>query len=138
MDRRPTVGFSWPFLDEVAGWSIGIASFVAIGSVVVTRGLFFALGCLAASVIDVVMVHIAVQSAIRAVEQERPEAFSGALLLGGRLLVKGALLGLALLVPSVVAFIGTAVGALAFDITLASVGSVLAVRQGFSRFSEGR
>jgi len=52
-------------------------------------------------------------------------------MLGGRFLVKAGLMTLALAIPRLLSFPGTVVGALTFDITLAFVGSILALARGF-------
>lgn len=138
--REPedTVGFSWDFLDEMVRWTLSIAAIVAVVGLVVRRDPSFALGCLLGAIGDVAIVHAAVVSAKSALKERRFDGSSGALLLGGRVLFKGALLAIAVFLPNVLDFFGTVVGVLAYDVTLAVVGSIVALRRGLRDFSESR
>jgi hypothetical protein len=132
------VGFSWGFLRAMSAWTMRLASIAAVVGLIVTRDPAFALGCLVGAGADVLLVRRSSASAERALAENSVAPYSTALLLAGRVVLKAALLGVALLVPQVLDFWGTAIGVLAYDVTLAVVGSILVVKQGMRDVSEGR
>ena len=126
MADEATFGFTWRFLDEMSWWALGIAGAVAIGGALYTRQLSFAVDCLLAIVIDVLLVRVASHRARRGLEEGRIDTAAPLVMVGGRFLVKGGLLLLAISFPHVLSFAGTVVGVLAYDVTLSFVGSVVA------------
>ena len=126
MQVKSTLDFSWGFLEEISWWSLGIAAAISVVASVVTGQAAFALGCMLAAAIDFAFIRAIAGSARREIEEGRPGAGRSSMLFVARLMVKGLLLGLAVLLPQVLSFAGTVVGVLAFDLTLAVVGSVLA------------
>ena len=72
------------------------------------------------------------------IEAGRPGNGSSSVLFGVRLLVKAGLLMLAVLFPQVFSFAGMVVGVLAFDLTLAVVGSLIAATRLIRGSRQGR
>ena len=138
MNGTSVFGFEWDFLDEVAWWAIGVAVIAAIVGTLVTHDAAFASGCLLAAGVDIALVLSASRSARRALESHRVDDVAPMVMLAGRVVVKAALLVLAMVVPHVMGFAGTVAGVLLFDITLALVGSAIAlVRSTRRRPGEG-
>ena len=131
MNTVGTHGFEWGFLDVVSRWSLAIGVLAAGVGAYLTRDTAFAVGCLIAIVIDVGLVWIACRRGQRELELGHIDSVAPIIVLGGRFLVKAGLMTAALVIPHMMSFAGTAVGALTFDITLAFVGSILAVMRGF-------
>jgi hypothetical protein len=132
------MGFSWDFIDEIGWWSLGIGVVLAVVGGYLLGSSAFAVGCLVAVGTDVVLVRIATRRGRRALAEGSGDAVAPTLMLAGRLLVKTALLVVALFVPQDLAFAGTIVGVLTFDVTLALVGSVLAASRTMRHPKEGR
>jgi hypothetical protein len=132
------IGFSWEFLGEMSAWTMRLAALVAVVGLVVTREPQFALGCLVGAGADVWLVKRASRAAQQSLAETGVAPYSTALLLAGRVVLKAALLGAALLFPMVLDFWGTAIGVLAYDATIAVVGSILVVRRGMRDVGEGR
>jgi hypothetical protein len=131
MSETSTFGFSWEFLNQMSIWSLGIAAVAAVGGALVTGRIAFAVSCLVAATIDVLLVRFAVRHAQRTLYFGNVDAMPALLMTAGRLLVKAGLLVLALAAPSIMSFPGTVVGVLTFDVTLSFVGSIVAaVRMG--------
>ena len=131
MDAVGSHGFEWGFLDVVSRWSLGVGVLAAGVGAYLTRDTAFAVGCLIAIAIDVGLVSIACRRGKRELELGHIDSVAPIIVLGGRFLVKAGLMTLALVIPRMLSFAGTAVGALTFDITLAFVGSILALLRGF-------
>lgn len=131
MDAVGLHGFEWGFLDVISRWSLGVGVLAAGIGACLTRNTAFAVGCLIAIAIDVGLVWIACRRGKRELELGQIDAVAPIIVLGGRFLVKAGLLTLALAIPQTMSFAGTAVGAVTFDITLAFVGSILALLRGF-------
>jgi len=123
---RPTLDFSWSFLEEISWWSLGIAAVISAVATVITRHADFALGCMLAASIDFAFIRAIAGTARREIEEGELTTAKSSLLFVVRLMVKAVLLGLAVLLPQVLSFVGTVVGVLAFDLSLAVVGSLLA------------
>ncbi len=70
--------------------------------------------------------------------QVESTAVAPTVMLAGRLIVKAGLLVIAIFVPADLAFTGTVVGALTFDITLVVVGSIIAASRTMRHTKEGR
>jgi hypothetical protein len=138
MPAKRMLDFSWGFLEEISWWSFGIALALSIAATVVTRELTFAFGCMLAAVIDVAFIRAIAASAKREIADGRPAAGLSSVLFVARLIVKGLLLGLAMMVPQVFGFVGTVVGVLVFDLSLAVVGSFLAATRLMSSSRMGR
>jgi hypothetical protein len=123
---RPTLDFSWGFLEEVSWWSMGIAAVVSVAATVITRHTDFALACMLAASIDFAFIRAIAGTARREIDAGELGATKSSMLFVVRLMVKAVLLGLAVLFPQVLSFVGMVVGVLAFDLSLAVVGSLLA------------
>jgi hypothetical protein len=123
---KPTLDFSWSFLEEISWWSLGIAAVVSLAATVITRHTDFALGCMLAASIDFAFVRAIAGTAHREIDEGELSTPKSSMLFVARLMVKALLLGLAVLLPEVLSFVGTVVGVLAFDLSLAVVGSLLA------------
>jgi hypothetical protein len=131
-------GFQWGFLDEISWWTLGIGVVAAAAGTYLTHAPAFAIGCLLAVVVDVAMVLSASRHARREFDSGRIDPVAPIVMLAGRLLVKSGLLILAFAIPQWLSFPGTVVGALTFDITLALVGSVIAVGRSMRASRAGR
>jgi len=118
--------FSWDFLEEISWWSLGLSAAVSAVAWVVTSGPAFALGCMLAASLDFWFVRAVANSARTEIEAGHPGSGHSAALLFARLGSKAGLLVLSVLIPNVLGFAGTVVGVLAFDLTLAVVGSTIA------------
>jgi hypothetical protein len=123
---KPTLDFSWGFLEEISWWSLGIASVVSVAATVITRQTDFALACMLAASIDFAFIRAIAGTARREIDEGELGAAKSSMLFVVRLMVKAVLLGLAVLFPEVFSFVGMVVGVLAFDLSLAVVGSLLA------------
>jgi hypothetical protein len=123
---KPTLDFSWGFLEEVSWWSMGIAAVVSVAATVITRHTDFALACMLAASIDFAFIRAIAGTARREIDAGELGATKSSMLFVVRLMVKAVLLGLAVLFPQVLSFVGMVVGVLAFDLSLAVVGSLLA------------
>lgn len=124
-------GFEWEFLDVVSRWAVGVGVLAAALGTFLTRDVAFAVSCLLALAVDVGLVHIASRRAQHQLEVGHIDATAAIIIVGGRFIVKAALLTLSLLVPSMLSFAGTVTGVLTFDITLALVGSIIVLVRGF-------
>jgi hypothetical protein len=122
----PTLDFSWGFLEEISWWSLGIAAVVSVATTVITRHTDFALACMLAASIDFAFIRAIAGTARREIDEGELGATKSSMLFVVRLMVKAVLLGLAVLFPQVLSFVGMVVGVLAFDLSLAVVGSLLA------------
>ena len=131
-------GFEWGFLDEISWWTLGIGVAIAAAGGYLLRDLAFAIGCLVAVGIDVAIVLSASRRARKELEDGRIDAVAPIVMLAGRLVVKAGLLALALAMPRLLSFTGAVAGALTFDITLALVGSVIALSRGMRASGAGR
>jgi hypothetical protein len=138
VDTPVMFGFEWGFLDEISWWTLGIGVALAAGGAYLLRDLAFAIGCLVAVCVDVAIVMSASRRARNELEAGRIDAVAPIVMLAGRLVVKTGLLALALVLPRVLSFTGTVAGALTFDITLALVGSVIALSRGMRASRSGR
>jgi len=126
MNEDLKFGFTWRFLDEISWWALGMTTLVCVIAVAVYGDVPFALGCAIASVLDVGLVRMAAARGRAEVSEGRMDTVASGLMLGGRLIVKVALLALSLVAGEFISFAGTVVGVLIYDLTLAFVGSVLA------------
>jgi hypothetical protein len=123
---KPTLDFSWGFLEEISWWSLGIAAVASVAATVITRHTDFALACMLAASIDFAFIRAIAGTARREIDEGELGATKSSMLFVVRLMVKAVLLGLAVLFPQVLSFVGMVVGVLAFDLSLAVVGSLLA------------
>jgi hypothetical protein len=131
MNTVGTNGFEWGFLDVVSRWAVGVGLLAAGIGAYLTHDAAFAIGCVIAVGVDVGLIGIACRRGQRQLELGHADAVAPIIVLGGRFLVKACLLTLAIVLPRLLSFAGTAVGAVTFDTTLASVGSILAIALGF-------
>ena len=122
----PTDTFTWRFLDEVAYWALGMAAVAALMGAIVTRSWAFPVSCLVTAFIDVCIVHASAHRGGNRAEEGAVDGASMVLFVGGRLAFKVVLLSAALLWPSFVDFWGVVAGAVAYDLTLVTIGSALA------------
>ncbi len=135
---QPEYGFSWSFLEELSWWSLGMAAAASVIATVVTGEASFALSCMLAASIDVAFVRGIAAGARKEIEAGRPGNGASSVLFVARLLAKAGLLVLAVLVPGVFSFAGMVAGVLAFDLTLAVVGSLIAATRLIRRPRQGR
>jgi hypothetical protein len=105
---------------------MGIAAVVSVAATVITRHTDFALACMLAASIDFAFIRAIAGTARREIDAGELGATKSSMLFVVRLMVKAVLLGLAVLFPQVLSFVGMVVGVLAFDLSLAVVGSLLA------------
>ncbi len=126
MALKPTLDFSWSFLEEISWWSLGAAAAISVAATAITRHTDFALACMLAASIDFAFIRAIAGTARREIDEGELGATKSSMLFVTRLMVKAVLLGLAVLFPQVLSFVGMAVGVLAFDLSLALVGSLLA------------
>jgi hypothetical protein len=127
MSARSDV-FTWTFLDEVAWWALGIACIASVAGAAVTHRWTFPLGCLLTVGLDLALVHLSARRGGHVAEIGGvDEGVVLGLFLGGRLALKAVLLVVALVWPWLLDFWGVAAGAVTYDITLAVVGSIVAV-----------
>jgi hypothetical protein len=138
VEHDSVMGFSWDFIDEIGVWSLVIGTGIALIGGYLLGSPAFAIGCLVAVGLDVALVRIATRRGRSALAEGSVDAVAPTLMLAGRLLAKTALLVIALFVPQDLAFAGTIVGALIFDVTLAFVGSALAAARTMRHSKEGR
>jgi hypothetical protein len=135
---QPEYGFSWSFLEELSWWSLGIAAAASVIATIVTREAAFAVACMLAASIDVAFVRGIAAGARKEIEAGRPGNGFSSVLFAVRLLAKAGLLVLAVLFPQVFSFAGMVVGVLAFDLTLAVVGSLIAATRLIRGSRQGR
>ena len=138
MENDAVMGFSWDFLDEMGVWALVIGGVIAVGGGVLLQSTAFAAGCLIAVGVDVALVRTATHRARRELAAGRIDAVAPTVMLAGRLIVKAGLLVLAIFVPAALAFTGTVIGALTYDITLLVVGSIVAASRTMRHTREGR
>jgi uncharacterized membrane protein YdfJ with MMPL/SSD domain len=138
VERNAVLGFSWDFIDEVSVWSLVIGCAIAVVAGVMLESIPFAVGCLVAVGVDVALVRLSTRRARQEFAEGRIDAVAPTVMLAGRLVVKAGLLVIALFVPEDLAFAGTVVGALTFDVTLVVVGSIIAASRTMRRPKEGR
>jgi hypothetical protein len=135
--RTEARGFEWRFLDEVALWTAGVVAVVCVIGFLVTSSGMFVLGCVVCAAADISLALVAAHRAARELEAGRVDGVAPVVMTAGRLLVKAALLVAALLSRNGPLFWGAVAGVVAFDITLAFGGSVIAVRHGMRNASGG-
>lgn len=111
---------------EVARWSIAVAVAVAVGGTLVSRDWRFPLALTLGATFDVGTVMLLLH---RVRPQTMDAARAGRLaaqLIAPRLVIKALLLAAAVLLPFVLDLWGMLAGVLVFDLTLTTVGSVIA------------
>jgi hypothetical protein len=131
-------GFSWPFIDELSWWTVGIALAVSGVAFFYAGDTAFVVGCLVGVAVDVGLVRLASIRGRRELEAGRIDAVAPMIMVPGRLMAKVGLLLVAFFFPTFMSLAGTVVGVLLFDLTLAVVGSVLAASRTMRRPREGR
>jgi hypothetical protein len=130
LTRAQVFGFEWGFLDEISRWAIGVTALVAIVGALVSGSAGFAVACVLASAIDLVMVEFSVRRARRELDLGRIDSVAPIVMLAGRLLVKAGVLVLALGAQNTAVFAGAVAGVVIFDVTLAFGGSLIAIGRG--------
>jgi len=135
-DTEP-LGFSWGFIDEITWWALGISASIAAVVAIPTGDTAFALGCLVGTTIDVVLVRVASGRARTGLAQGRIDRGAALIMVPVRLAAKAGLLLASLAAPAVIGFAGTVIGVLAFDVTLALVGSIKAATRTMRHPKEG-
>jgi hypothetical protein len=136
-DRAPR-GFAWDFIDEIVWWALGIAGAAAAVAAIAFDDVAFALGCVVAASVDLVLVRVASGRARRGLARGEIDNAAPIIMVAGRLLAKAGLLLLSIAVPTVLGFAGTVVGVLVFDLTLALVGSIKAAARTMRPSKRGR
>ena len=138
MTRTQVFGFEWSFLDEVARWALGVGVVASAAGVAVTRDPAFAVACMVATAIDVLLVSLSVRRASHGLDAGHIDPVAPLVMLAGRLVVKAGLLLVAMLSHDTAAFWGAVAGVMVFDVTLAFGGSVIAISRGMRTPREGR
>jgi len=130
--------FDLAFLRHVAWASLAVALVAALAGVVAFADPAFALCACGAALFDVALVVFSVGRAEHGLAAGHIDAVASLVMVAGRLLAIGVLLLVASLAGRPGVFWGTVVGALSFDITLATLGSAMAVRRSSRSAHEGR
>jgi len=136
--RTQVFGFEWSFLDEIGRWALGVGVVASAAGVAVTRDPAFAVACMAATAIDVLLVSLSVRRASHGLDSGHIDPVAPLVMLAGRLVVKAGLLLVAMLSHDTAAFWGAVVGVMVFDVTLAFGGSAIAISRGMGTPREGR
>jgi len=136
--RTQVFGFEWGFLDEIARWALGVGILASAAGVVYTHDAAFAVACMIATALDVVLVAVSVRRARHGLEVGHIDPVAPLVMLAGRLVVKAGLLLVAMLTHNAAAFWGAVAGVMVFDVTLAFGGSVIAISRGMQTPREGR
>lgn len=136
-ENTSALGFSWDFIDEIAWWAFGLGAASALIGAFVTEDPAFAVGCLIAVALDVALVRVSSRLARDGLAQGQISHAASLIMVPGRLSAKAVLLILALAFPEVLSFAGTVVGVLAFDLTLAFVGSIKAASRMIRQSRQG-
>jgi hypothetical protein len=129
--ERSGTAYSTGLLREVAGWSVPVALAVALFSGAVAHDVRFAVSCLVGAAFDIGTLYWALH---RTKDVDPHEALASGPLASFfvfRILVKGALLVVAALLPRWLNLLGMAAGVLIVDFTLATVGSAAAAWHAF-------
>jgi len=137
MASESGLGFSWEFIDEIAWWSLGLGFAAAVTGTLITGDAAFAVACLAAVVLDVVLVRISSRRARAGLAEGNIDHTAAVIMLPVRLGAKALLLLLTFAVPQVLDFAGAVVGVLVFDLTLAFVGSIKAASRTMRQSKQG-
>ncbi|MDR3686139.1 MAG: hypothetical protein P4L93_04175 [Coriobacteriia bacterium] len=137
MTHTQVFGFEWGFLDEIARWALGVGVVVAAAGAALTRDPAFAVACVIAVAIDVVLVSLSVRRARHGLDSGHIDPVAPIVMLAGRLVVKAGLLLVAMLSHNTAAFWGAVAGVMVFDVTLAFGGSAIAVSRGMRTPREG-
>lgn len=125
MADSPT-GFSWPFLEAMSNWTLGIGVAAAVMGGFVLRSPLFAAAVMAGVLADVAIVRTTVHRAMRADEEHTVAPSVAGLFVGVRLAVKAVILLVAYLAANPPEFWGAVLGVVLFDTVLITVGSVKA------------
>jgi uncharacterized membrane protein YdfJ with MMPL/SSD domain len=128
--RAQVFGFEWGFLDEICRWALAVAVLIAVVGVWVTQQPVFAVAVLVVAGVDVAMIMASSRRARRELDAGRIDAVAPIVMLAGRLIVKAGLLVAWLLYGGSAGFAGAVAGAVVFDVTLALIGSGIAVVRG--------
>jgi hypothetical protein len=123
-----TADASWPlrFVREVARWSIAVAFVIAVGGAVVLRDWRFPLALTLGAAFDVGSVMALLQRVGPPALDAARAGKLAALLIAPRLVIKALLVAAAVLLPFALDKWGMLAGILVFDVTLMTVGSVIA------------
>jgi uncharacterized membrane protein AbrB (regulator of aidB expression) len=125
MADSPT-GFSWPFLESMSRWTLGIGILAAVVGGILLKSPVFAAAVMAGVLADVAIVRTTVHRAMKAeVEHTVAPAVAG-LFVGVRLAIKAVILVVAYLAGNPELFWGAVLGVVLFDTVLLTVGSVKA------------
>jgi len=137
MTSESAFGFSWEFIDEMSWWSLGLGAVAAVTGTLVTGDIAFAVACLLAVALDVVLVKVSSRRAREGLAEGRIDHAAAVIMLPVRLGAKALLLLLTFAVPEVLSFAGAVVGVLVFDLTLAVVGSIKAASRTMRQSKQG-
>lgn len=119
-------GFSWPFLESMSKWTLGIGIVAAFVGGILLKSPVFAAAVMAGVLADVAIVRTTVHRAMKAeVEHTVAPAVAG-LFVGVRLAIKAVILVVAYLAGNPQMFWGAVLGVVLFDTVLLTVGSVKA------------
>ncbi len=124
-------GFSWPFLDEMSKWTLGVGLAIAAVGGVILRSPLFAAAVLAGVLADVAIVRTTVHKGMAAEASHTIAPSVAGLFVGLRLAIKAAILLVAYLAGNPQEFWGAVIGVVLFDSVLLTVGSVRAASSMF-------
>ena len=114
---------SLAFVREVVAWSAGVAVTGLFVSVLVTRGWRFPVSFALGAAFDIGTIVLVLRRAPGEAGSFAGAGNAAAALVAGRLVLKTALLALAVAIPAALDIWGMAAGVLVFETTLMTVGS---------------
>jgi hypothetical protein len=120
------VGFSWPFLEEMSNWTLGVGVVAALVGGVITRDPLFVAAVLAGVLADVAIVRTTVHKGLAAEASRSISPSIAGLFVGLRLAVKALILVVAYFSGDRQLFWGAVIGVVLFDTVLLVVGSIRA------------
>lgn len=125
-------GFSWPFLDSMAKWTLAIGIVAAVVGGYFLSSPLFAAAVLAGVLADVAIVRTTVHRGERAQANGTVGPGIASLFVGVRLLIKAGILVVAFLAGNAPEFWGAVLGVVLFDTVLLVVGSIKAASTMFA------
>ena len=125
MADSPT-GFSWPFLESMSNWTLGIGIVAALAGGVFLRSPMFAAAVMAGVLADVAIVRTTVHRAVQAEAEHTVAPAVAGLFVGVRLAIKAIILVVAYFAGNPQMFWGAVLGVVLFDTVLLTVGSIKA------------
>jgi hypothetical protein len=125
MADSPT-GFTWPFLEEMSSWTLGLGLAIAAVGGVIVRDPLFSAAVLAGVLADVALVRTTVHRGMKAEVAHTIGPGLAGLFVGVRLAIKALILLVAYFAGDTAEFWGAVIGVVLFDTVILIVGSVRA------------